>query len=76
MAISLDKINSALDRLDGKGGGNGKDDIVACTQTNYQIVLIHDNGAVDILYTASVPSLFTPFAIFILVFSESDFRSI
>ena len=26
MAISLDKINSALDRLDNKGGGNNNQD--------------------------------------------------
>lgn len=37
MAISLDKINSALDRLDGKGGGNGKDDIVKLEEGEHQL---------------------------------------
>lgn len=37
MAISLDKINSALDRLDGKGGGNGKQDIAKLEEGEHQI---------------------------------------
>ena len=33
--------------------GNNKDDIVVCTQTDNQLLLINDNAQVDVLYTAS-----------------------
>ena len=41
MAISLDKINSALDRLDNKGGSNNnQDNIVSWKKENISFVLL------------------------------------
>ena len=38
MAISLDKINNALDRLDNKGGGNNnQDNIIKLEEGEHQL---------------------------------------